>query len=251
MLEGAVNRALQAEQPRWSRVLVLLALAGCDNVFNLDHIEPLPTDAAQPGLLAWYPMDRLDGNTLADATGHGHTGSCTLLSTCPSSTGGKIGNSLRFNGSQHIIRVPSADDLDMGGPFTVMAWVRIDMLPSSYACAVNKVLGAANSWQMCINFEGKPMFGTEGETLISTTMISVDKWHHLAMRWDGGTKQIVIDGVEKDTSLMSPTFGAGDIFIGADSNGGAFAAGFPGSIDEVRIYNRALTALEIFAVSGI
>jgi hypothetical protein len=228
--------------------MVLGGLAGCDGVFNLDHVESVPADAPQPGLLAWYTMDSLDINALADTTGNGHTGLCASPS-CPTSTAGRIGNALHFDGSQDIIRVASAADLNVIGPFTVMAWVRLDMLASDYACAVNKVLGTSNAWQICISSTGKPMFGTEGESLMSTTAIPIQQWHHLAGRWDGTTKQLLIDGLERDASLMSPTFGSGEVLIGADVDS-AFTAGFPGSIDDVRIYGRAVTSQEILVIAS-
>jgi hypothetical protein len=76
----------------------------------------------------------------------------------------------------------------------------------------------------------------------SPTRVPLDgQWHHLAATYNGTVLRVFVDGVQRASFNVTATIGASTLplMIGGD------AAFFTGLIDEVRVYNRALTATQI------
>ena len=87
--------------------------------------------------------------------------------------------------------------------------------------------------------------------LVSESVISDGQWHHIGFVWDGAYRSLYVDGVEvvKDVAAQNPlTSATGGLYIGAGKNleAGTF---FAGLIDDIRIYNIALTADQIEAIA--
>ncbi len=88
------------------------------------------------------------------------------------------------------------------------------------------------------------------QPLISESIISDGQWHHIGFVWDGSYRILYADGIEvaNDTAAQNPLKSAtGGLYIGAGKNldEGTF---FSGLIDDVRIYDLALTAEQIEAL---
>jgi hypothetical protein len=77
------------------------------------------------------------------------------------------------------------------------------------------------------------------------TTISVGEWHHLAATYNGSALKLYVDGNLVATTRASTALSSGafPLFIGGNPLWGEF---FKGTIDEVRVYNRALTDGEIY-----
>jgi len=230
-------------------VLGLWLLAGCDQVFGLDERVPATTQ-----LVAWYPMEKVSGNLLEDATGNGNTGSCQP--TCPAPMTGIRDGALAFDGAQ-LIAISTAPLLRTDAGFTVAAWIRIDVqFPGVYACAVSKSFGTdnRNSWQLCFDGSRHVYFHTSdpNDLVMSPQTLDLGAWHHVAIRWDAATldKDLAVDGIVvagKPTITTELDFGP--LSIGGDIDMGARAVMLPGSIDDVRIYDAALSNAELAALA--
>ena len=88
------------------------------------------------------------------------------------------------------------------------------------------------------------------QPLVSESIVIDDQWHHIGFAWDGSYRILYVDGTEvaRDSAAQNPLKSAdGGMYIGA---GKALDVGtfFSGLIDDVRIYNVALTAYEIEAL---
>ena len=138
--------------------------------------------------------------------------------------------------------------------FTVAVWMWVDTAPSNYACPANKVIGTAgnDTWSICVTPTLQLFFGTNimptgtGDSLLTiNNAVVLTSWHHAAIVWDGTNKSIWYDGVMRASDQSATTFDANPIEIGVDINNGVPASAFAGILDEVRIYNRALTQAEI------
>jgi sialidase-1 len=118
-------------------------------------------------------------------------------------------------------------------------------------CVATKLLdyNFHDTWGLCIERSRQVVFTTvaSGATddLVSTAAVGVAAWHHIAIRWDGTTKTISLDGADVGSDTAPCDFIDQSIFIGADFDSGADAFDFSGGIDDLRIYDRALTKLEI------
>jgi hypothetical protein len=92
--------------------------------------------------------------------------------------------------------------------------------------------------------------GSSGQDSLCTTnsLVPVAQWTHLAITRSGTTRKIYINGVERATSntqSKAPTSNTKSLSIGTSNNSVPNDAPFDGLIDEVRMYNRALTPSEI------
>ena len=87
--------------------------------------------------------------------------------------------------------------------------------------------------------------------LVSEFVISDDQWHYIGFVWDGLYRILYTDGIEiaKDTAAQNPLKPAdGGLYIGVDKTLSA-GTSFSGLIDDVRIYDKALSAEEIAALA--
>ena len=91
-------------------------------------------------------------------------------------------------------------------------------------------------------------------SLMSEVFLQPSRWYHLAATYDGASYRLYIDGAEAvyhvrkepGSSAATPYSGTNRLYIGAAANrGGTFRNGFSGTIDEVRIYHRGLSAAEV------
>ncbi|MEZ4361094.1 MAG: LamG domain-containing protein [Kofleriaceae bacterium] len=238
----------------------LVAASACGSVEVLFvDAPPNAADApvAVPGLLAWYDMASVGpSSTIGDATGHGHHGRCG--SNCPAVAVGKLGGALAFDG-RALVHVPSTPELETRRAFTVSAWIFQDPATRDRRrCPINKPLGTGNlnSWAICLEPSGQISFysapdpaGPVGDNLTSNQLLTPDAWHHVAITWDGTVKRVFVDGVADGQRPQPIAFDDNDILFGADLDAGLPVVEFYGLLDEVRIYDRALTSAEVSALA--
>lgn len=254
---------------RWA--VLLLLLSACDKLFDINRIRHVDggdtdddsgvvadtpgTDATDigSGLLAYYP---LEGSAWEDASGNGHTGSCIGMCPLPAQPGHR-GNAFSF--SMNRVDVPGMELATPAG-FTVSLWINVVAIDAvNGSCPINKLLGPitttlADSWQFCLDTAGKPRFMSNDGTNLNTVglngTLTQNAWHHIALVWDGTSrsKQLWIDGLMIAASTVPIAFDAGPVVVGTDSNGNTSTGWFYGLLDEVRIYNRALSSAEIVAL---
>jgi sulfur relay (sulfurtransferase) complex TusBCD TusD component (DsrE family) len=205
------------------------------------------------GLVAAYGFDEGAGATVSDASGSGNTGSINAATWI---TTGRFGNALAFNGSSSAVVVNDSASLDLTTGMTLEAWV----YPT----------GLAN-WHDII-YKGDDLYYLEASTpltagpsvgfgdsgalpmLSAPTALSVGTWSHVAATYNGATLRLFVNGVLVASRAQTGSIAISGLplTIGADTIHGSY---YYGVIDEVRIYNRALTTAEIqsdmnSAVSG-
>jgi concanavalin A-like lectin/glucanase superfamily protein len=217
--------------------------------------------AAQPacvsppaGLVSWWPFDG-NANDI-QGTNHGK-----LQNGATATATGKVGQALSLDGVDDYVAVSDAASLHLQD-FTIDAWIKIGgSLPEFGA---NIVAYGIGGYQFVV--VGSPAFGDVerslflGKSGFSKTfggpVIPGDgAWHHVAVTKAGTDVTFYIDGVGSSNSFGDTFTFAGDLAIGTNP---AFASqgnppstyAFPGFIDELEIFNRALTAIEIASIYG-
>lgn len=206
------------------------------------------------GLVGWWKFDEAGGTTATDASGNGANG--TLMNG-PARVTGKFANALNFNGAAQYVALPASGTLDLQA-FTIAAWINVPtyaqngfifekttngLVNTQYSFFIN-----GNSWFYC-RTEGT--VGGQHDVTFDTVAgsLTANTWYHVACVYDGTKKHIYINGVERavsttytDTLYTNP---AGTSFIGIYGGGGY---PFNGMIDDVRIYNRGLSAAELLQI---
>ena len=199
------------------------------------------------GLVAAYGFDTGSGTSAPDQSGTGNNGTLTNATWTTTS---KYGQALAFNGTNASVTIPDTNSLDLTTGMTLEAWVHPTALGSSYRTAIMKEQPGSMSYGLYADSSGPPA-APIGEVYINgyrdaigTTQLPVNTWTHLATTYNGSVLALYVNGVQAGQLVVAGSLVAstGALKIGGNSIWGEW---FQGEIDEVRIYNRALSASEI------
>ncbi len=201
--------------------------------------------APAPGLVAAYSFDAGSGSTLADESGSGNFGT---ISGATWTSGGKFGGALSFDGTNDWVEVGDAGSLDLTTGMTVEAWVKPSAAPSGWSTVVskerNRLAYGLFAGESTGRAAGQVVIGSERTALGAELVTSV--WSHLATTYDGAMLRLYVNGVLSGSTPVSGSIrvSSGQLRIGGNSQGGRW---FAGQIDEVRVYDRALSSAELQA----
>lgn len=224
---------------------------------NVNNVSGSPSPPTATGAIAAYSVDAGSGSTLVDVSGHNNT--ITLLNA-PTWSAGKYGNALSFDGSNDAGVATSANAALnlLGRSLTLSAWVN-PRSRSGWQMIVNKPYISGHSapyfdWSMHLETSTGRLvafLGCEGVQRASNASIPLNTWTHVAVTYDGSSLRHYINGVLDRTTGVScavTNTNSRPIRIGAN---GAGVEIMNGLIDEVRIYNRPLSAAEIGTDMGM
>jgi aerobic-type carbon monoxide dehydrogenase small subunit (CoxS/CutS family) len=205
-------------------------------------------NATQPtGLVAAYGFDETAGTTTSDLSGNNNNG--TFGSGVTRTTQGKFGGALVFDGT-NFVTIPDAVSLNLTTGMTLEAWVYPTVTPTGWRGIIIKEGIPQFSYFLYANTGGNNqavMVNIGGEQIaLGGSAAPVNTWTHLAGTYDGLTLRLYANGVQVAAQPLSGQIGifSGPFRIGGNSVLGEY---FQGRIDEVRIYDRALTQAEIQA----
>jgi PKD repeat protein len=209
------------------------------------------------GLIAHWPLDESSGTTAADVQG----GNDGTLGGGPSwqPAGGRVGGGLSFDGNDDRVNV-GAMDLSGGSGMTIALWTRVDGFTVQDARFVSKASGVLDDehfWMLstindtALRFRLK-IDGTTSTLATDTGQFGVGEWFHFTATYDGSQMRIYKDGIEIASLAISGTITSNAIVPASLGNQPEGCAGagcsdrpLQGMLDDVRMYNRALTQAEI------
>lgn len=197
------------------------------------------------GLVAWYPMDDDPTSGKLQDRSPNHLDGLCETDACAAVAAGRVGASLQFDGTHQRYTVNDDGRLQQNAGYTVTVWV----MRSGSGTALSKALatGVGASWELAADDIGVYFYSTDpdGEGSVSASPLTVDSWSHVAMSCGGGAKRLYVDGVEVASTSKSVLFDSTPLQIGADLEDGVTKQYFRGRLDELRIYERALSPAEI------
>jgi hypothetical protein len=202
--------------------------------------------AVEPGLVGYWPGEIANGVWVRDQSGNGLHG---LVVGNVKEAEGKVGKGLALNGG--YVEVPDCPRLNVKDGLTLMAWVWPEQV-GSMRLMDKAPVGRDNAFLFDTHPENHLRFITRFGGLGTKDAIPARQWTHVAATFDGLARRIYING-ELKAEAGSMKQGALDttdlpLRFGADSEGGSR---FHGVLDEIRIYDRALSADDIRRVAGI
>ena len=212
--------------------------------------------AAEPGLVGYWTFDEGSGTTTGDLSGNGFTG--TLLNGPQWVTGFPSGQALEFDGVDDRVEVGNPAALQITGALTLAAWVRVDSYSGNGRIVTKGGASGQRGWSLNVESFNAYAFQVAGDAsttiAVNATNIALNQWVHLAGVFDpiGPALRLYTNGVlavTRTSGVPASHFNSPlNVAIGARPVSQTF---FDGRIDEVRIYNRALDAAEIAALSGM
>jgi hypothetical protein len=223
-------------------VLGLLLFAG------MAHAQPDITT----GLIAHYPFN---GNA-QDASGNDNHG--TVVGAVPDTgADGRPDGAYEFNGQGAYITVPnSASLVSPDSELTMIAWVHPygwSKVGSQFGPILMKSASATNSFQYRLAVSTDGVLASVNDwnnTVHSGTAVVFSEWHAVAVTIDGDAATLYYDGKPVASETVTPLNNTDDrpLEIGRDVPG--LVEYFNGRIDDIRIYNRALTPEQVKYASG-
>jgi len=247
LMSGSFNNATSTKQNYNGEIVILAA--------SSTHAAGV---LGTQGLVGHWQMEENGGGTIVDASFYGNDG--TLYGN-PGWITGKVGDyALDLDGAGDYALVPDDASLDITDAITLAAWVKPGEQATQYIikkAIQNGIPITEDGYELSLSNPGKVFVRFNQATSInayrldSTTDYPTDgnTWMHIAATFDGTYIRIYINGVEEGTpvsGLSSITANNLSLAIGAQSNGGSE---FQGQIDDARVYNRALSAVEIEALA--
>ena len=202
-------------------------------------------DVEDASLVAHWKFDDDpdDADGALDSSGRGHHAACE---ECPELVPGRIGGGYRFDAFfEELLVVP--DHADFRGEYTISAWVLAGSTTDQIAI-LSKPFGngTGNSWQLEILEDDRvSLSGGDPHGLSSPDPIPPGQWRHIAGRWDGTEKELFIDGEEVIEVDATVEYDGHAIYLGGDQNNGNEVLHWEGVLDDLRVYNRALSSSEI------
>lgn len=232
----------------YASLVLLLGMAVFPGIAAAGTLQkPVNILNLQNGIVGWYTFDGRDmpNGLVSDRSGQGNNASATGMSTSTMYTVGKMAQGLNFNfggyvdaGDRASLRVTT---------LTISAWVKLNRKPGAQACIASKY-----SWgyRFCIDFNGylqADVYSSSNTSLTGTTNIVDNEWHHVAWTFTPNTTNgstVYIDGAPHKS--VNSNVGDGGTGIRLKIGQSTVTANqFFGLLDDVRIYNRTLSATEI------
>jgi hypothetical protein len=210
------------------------------------------------GLWSFNGAD-MNGTTAYDRSGNGNDG--TLVNG-PTPAEGRVGQGLSFiKANSQKITATSSSSLNITGPLSISAWVKLNSLPtaSNFANIISKydiganaggydfrIFNNAGTYQIgLITYNGT----TGGSNQDYNLTPFIGQWVHLAAVYDGANSIVYVNGAEatRVANSVNPIANTKLLNIGNHGiyNGSELSRYLDGKMDEVRLYNRALSASEV------
>jgi len=209
---------------------------------------------APSGMVGWWPGDGNANDIVGNNNG--------VLLGNTSFTAAEVRQGFTFGTDADGVTVAHNANLNVQNPgFAVDLWMRgIKNQPQALYLVIDKSHGWVDSTGWAFQGDsstGRISFfigaGGAGSTNFPAVTSGVDvldgNFHHLAGTWDGGTTRLYVDGaLQGSVALSSPANNTRDVHMDFSWGGGSPNRFFRGTVDEVQIYNRALSASEIAAI---
>lgn len=218
------------------------------------------------GLVGYYKFDEGVGTVITDSSGNRNHGRMVSMANPPTATSGwesgKFGKGLKFDGTDDYVNMGDVFDFERTNSFSISAWIKtgadgVLMMIASKLDSTSPYPGfqffvdtSAAGDLLYVDLISSVSLGNYIEVKGSTD-INDGKWHNVAMVYSGTSAasgiKIYVDGVQESMATVVDSLSASilnniNFEIGA-RDGADYS--FNGSIDEARVYNRALLAAEV------
>lgn len=186
----------------------------------------------------------------------------TITAACPTLVAGVVGMAGQFDGVDDLITVDDDVRLHLEDSLSMCLWARRQgPFPTSYALLAGKAFGddSANSYEFSLSNPNEETltydvnFSTDTPTASAFRSESLtNDWTHLCGVWNGDAWRLYVNGRQSgfEPLVAVPSYDEHPFRIGADSESGSITHFFPGEIDEVRLYERALSADEVMSLAS-
>jgi hypothetical protein len=197
------------------------------------------------GIKAWYKFDDIPNDGVDDSSGNGYGGYCT---DCPNLiNNGKFNYAYDFNGVDDFIDLGNhLFGIDVSDELTISFWIKIDQVGSGYATIIgrDKYVNPFHIQLVGSQIRTRLRAGGQTDTLVSSGSLNLGEWYNVVLTYKSGDKKLYVNGnidnniqtgnietTNKDTHIGNRPLGNDEFFKGV--------------LDEILIYDRALSVSEV------
>ena len=201
------------------------------------------------GPIAHWKFDEGTGLTAIDSEG-GHDG--TLTSSGPSWTTGIIDGALDFDGVDDRVQVPDDPALGITDEITLYAWIRPNSTGTQYFIRKAQY-DSVDDYELSLSTTGKVFFRLNQDTSVNTYRIDSttpyptngSTWMQVVATFDGAVQRLYINGVEEAFANAPVSIATNDLQLSIGGQVTDPKRVINGALDDVRLYDRALSATEV------
>ncbi len=205
------------------------------------------------GLVGWWKLDETNGSSAADSSGGNHSG--TLVGNTKWIPG-KVGGAVALDGHNSFIRIADKSAFDMGAEVTVAGWVNFNSVPAEWTAIITKgdtawrlsTAGQERKFHFSVNDYNRN--NQEATFVNGSTTVNAGEWHHVVGVYNGSVIKLYVDGKLDATKPWTGGIARNNFDVLIGENAEQTGRSFDGRIDDVRIYNFALTENEIKALAA-
>ena len=227
-------------------VICTILLAASVALWQMSQSAEATSVYPHPGLVGWWRFDEGNGTVAKDSSGTGNDGTVHNATWVD----GKYGKALSFNGTSDYVEIAHAASLAPASSISLEALVKFAR-NNTMEVILTKSTAGKDVWQdYSLTHEAnnvfRGIFVVAGNIRVvnSLTHTDINVWHHVVSTFDGQNLKMYVNGVLEGTANYAGALGTS---TNALRIGKQTVYYFQGVIDEVRIYNRALSAAEIQA----
>jgi hypothetical protein len=217
-----------------------------------DLTEVIVKDAILNGLVGWWKFDETSGTVAHDSSGNGHDGN---LTNGPTWTDGKIGGALSFDGVDDFVLIPATSNLDLQ-ILSIFAWVYSSNYIQDGFIFEKTTDGSTNTQYSLFLWNSNKIYWRttqpSGELGVSDlqTATNLSSWSLISATYDGAYKKIYINSdmvasMSWSSLIETNPNGISRIGVAYSNSSGGLDYCFNGKLDDIRIYDRALSAEEV------
>ena len=204
--------------------------------------------ANDKALLFYFMFEEEEDNMAVDTSDYANNG---IIKGNPEIVEGVFGSALELDGTQDTIEIPHNDGLNITTAVTMEMWVRMqpDAGGNANQAGIEKGGWVAGEYSLYPLYNGGiiAQFNDLPDNCDDENTgpgIRNGEWRHLAAVWDGKVITLYIDGEKSNSAICEGELltNASSVYIGSRNGNDRMLVG---AIDEVRLYNRALTRKEI------
>jgi hypothetical protein len=217
----------------------------------IDDIRLFPavtTTTVTPALVGWWKLD----NDVKDSSGAGNNG--TIVGTPTYVAAGKVGASLKLNGTTDYVDCGNAASLNISDVITLSAWIKPATLANSaYQTFISKgdnayVLAQSNTNLLQLSIYDTGAWYQANSVAVTTAFNG--SWHHVAGTFDGTEIRLYIDGKMASSALRVGAINIDTYVLSIGRNSQQASRLFNGEMDDVRIYHGVLSTSDIVKLAN-
>ena len=237
----------------WIAALLVVTLNLCAH-HSRGEAEGVAGSASQDlarGLVGHWTFDDGKGSLARDLSGRDNHG---MIRGGANWVQGRMGGALKFDGRDDFVEIPNERAFDLTGSVTISAWIQVESFTKPWQAIVTKGdrawrLHRANETKR-VGFACSDLSRNLVGDLYGRKNVADGEWHHVAGVLDGARVSIYVDGVLDAAADSSPNISVNDYAVLIGANAQIAGRIYHGLIDDVRIYDRALSGRELRALAS-